>query len=268
MRRFILGAFSLFFVAPGTAVAEPLQPVSKWDLNYGDTDCAAIRNYGSAAEPITLAIRPSPTGETYEILVGRRRFGPQFAQELEGSVDFGNGPIKAWLLHYATPKKFEVYQFRIKAAEFAQARSARAVSLHIKDAPDFAFTLESIPQLLAGLDACTVDLKRYWNMDGEKDGRIAKLATGDIRKEFSSDDYPSEAFNRQQEGTAQFLLLVDEKGKVAGCHVTVASGVPALDAMGCVVIVQRAKLNPALDSAGKPVRSTVTTPPVRWQIAG
>lgn len=260
----------MFILAPATASAaqQPLEPVSKWDLNYGDTDCAAIRNYGSPAEPITLAIRPSPNGETYEILVGRRRFGPEFAQELEGSVDFGNGPINAWLLYYSTPKKFEIYQFRIKAAEFAQARAAKAVSLHIRDAPDFTFTLESIPQLLTGLDVCTADLKRYWNMGGEKDGRVAKPATGDVRSVFSSEDYPSEAMNREQEGTAQFLLLIDEKGKVAGCNVLVASGVPALDAMGCVVIMQRVRLKPALDSAGKPVRSTYTTPPVRWQISG
>lgn len=270
MRRFCLAFFLVLLLAPvPAAVAEPLQPVSKWDLNYGDTDCAAIRHYGRAKDPVTFAIRPSPNGETYEILVGRRTTAPDFAQELQGTVDFGNGPIKAWVLHYGTPaKKLDIYQFRITAAEMAQARTAGSVTLRIKDAPDFAFALDSVPQLLTGLDACTIDLKRYWNMDGEKDGRIATLARGDVRSVFKPDDYPTEAQMRGQEGTAQFLLLVDEKGKVAGCSVIRASGVPALDAMGCVVILQRVKLTPALDRAGKPVRSTVVTPPVAWRLEG
>lgn len=72
--------------------------------------------------------------------------------------------------------------------------------------------------------------------------------------------------NRGQEGDAQFLLLIDENGKVAGCHVLIASGVPALDAMGCSVIRNRARFKPAVDSAGKPTRSTVVTPKVSWRL--
>jgi protein TonB len=80
-----------------------------------------------------------------------------------------------------------------------------------------------------------------------------------VRTVFTANDYPSEALNRGQEGDAQFLLLIDENGKVAGCHVLIASGVPALDAMGCSVIRKRARFKPAVDSAGKPTRSTVVT---------
>jgi len=53
---------------------------------------------------------------------------------------------------------------------------------------------------------------------------------------------------------------------VAGCHLLLASGVPVLDAMGCVVIQERARFQPALDSSGKPVRSTFITPKIRWRI--
>lgn len=253
--------------AAARASAAPLEPVGKWDLNYGDADCLAFRDYGNVQRPITLALTESPNGETYEILVARRSNPPEYAQELQGSVDFGNGPITAWLLRYRSPTKgYDVYQFRIPAADMAQARSAKAVTLRIKDASDFAFTLEAIQPLLKGLDACTADLKRYWNMDGEKDGRIAKPARGDVRRVFRPSDYPSEAMNHLQEGDTQYLLLVDEKGKVAGCHLLLASGVPVLDAMGCVVIQDRARFQPALDSSGKAVRSTVVTPRIRWQI--
>jgi TonB family protein len=251
---------------PGPASARTLQAVGPWDLDYGQAQCIASRDYGDAAKPTTLAIRQSPNGETYEILLARRSPAPDFAEELQGSVDFGRGPIKAWLLHYRTKTgKLDIYQFRISAAEMAQARSAAAVTLHLEGMPDLAFELALMPQLLDGLGTCTADLKRYWNADGEKNGLIIKPARGDLRDVFRSDDYPAEALNRGQEGRAQYLLLVDEKGKVAGCQVLLASGVPVLDAMGCAVIQTRARFTPAFDRTGKPVRSMVVTPPVQWQ---
>jgi protein TonB len=62
------------------------------------------------------------------------------------------------------------------------------------------------------------------------------------------------------------ILLVDEAGKVAGCDVLSPSGIPALDIMGCQVIRNRARFTPALDATGKPVRSTVVTPPIIWSM--
>lgn len=59
---------------------------------------------------------------------------------------------------------------------------------------------------------------------------------------------------------------MDEKGAVAGCDVLTPSGVPALDAMGCEVIKEKAKFSPAMDSHGKGVRSVVTTPAVTWRV--
>ena len=233
-----------------SAAPGPFVPLKNGVVDYGDTQCTAYRTYGNPEKPLTLAIRPSPNGQTYEMLLARPSGATDSVEELKGSVDFGHGPIKAWLLHYrAKTKNLDIRQFRISANEMAQARAAAAVTFNIEGEPGAAFQLSAMPQLLAGLEACSADLKKYWNMDGEKDGRIAKSAKGDVRGVFSSpDDYPSEALFRGPEGDAQFFLLVDEKGKVAGCHVLVPSGVPVLDAMGCVVIQTRAKFTPALES--------------------
>ena len=256
-----------FLALPQPASARSLQAVGPWDLDYGQAQCIASRNYGDAAKPTTLAIRQSPNGETYEILLVRQTPPPEYAEELQGSVDFGHGPLRAWLLHYRPSSgKLNIYQFRIPATAMAEGRTASEVSLKIPGMPDVGFQLASMPQLLDGLEACTADLKHYWNMDGEKNGAIAKPARGDLRDLFSSGDYPWQALNNRQEGDSQYLLLVDEKGKVAGCQVMLASGVPALDAMGCAVIQERGRFTPALDPNGKPVRSMVVTPKVRWQL--
>lgn len=249
------------------AFAEPLHATGKWDLDYGQTECTASRPYGTPADPITLAIRQSPNGESYEILVARRYRVSEPATEEQGSVDFGNGPIKAWALFYQTAgKTLDVHQLRISAAEMAQARSANSIALHISGSSDYLFEVALMPQLLDGLQACTRDLKRYWNMDGGKAGAIAKASRGDLRSIFSADDYPWEAISWGQEGKGDYLLLIDERGKVAGCQVLTPTSVPILDAMGCVVIEQRAKFTPAEDKDGKPVRSTYVTPPIKWEL--
>lgn len=264
--------FGLASVTASASVCSPvstaaLKPFKPWVVDYAEAQCIATRDYGSLDRPITLGIRPAPNAETYELLVARAGPTPAYAQELEGSVDFGRGPLKAWVLRFRPGKSnLDVYQFRIGAAEMAQARPAETVALRTKGGADFQFEVSSMSQLLDGLNACVANLEQYWNMGGEKDGRIAVPAKGDVRGLFSSDDYPSEAVSRGQQGKGQYLLLVDEKGSVAGCYVVTPTGVPALDSMACAVFQQRAKFTPARDRSGKSVRSTAVTPPINWRL--
>lgn len=256
-------------VSTTRASAEILQPAGNWVLDYRDDQCLASRDYGRPEKPVTLGVRPAPNGETYELLVSQPHAGPEFATELKGAVDFGPGPIKAWLLSYGGRiTKSIVYQFRVSAADMAQASSAETVTFRPQGAPNLTFALRSMPALLNGLQECTRDLKRYWNVNGDQDGSIVTPAKGDVRSVFTTDDYPADASQHNQGGSSQFLLLVDEKGLVAGCHVLKPSGVPVLDAMGCQVIRRRTKFIPARGQDGKPIRSTVTTPPVVWRLEG
>jgi TonB family protein len=253
--------------APARGVADALQPTRGWVVDYRDDQCLATRDYGSADKPLTLGVRPSPNGETYELMVARPHSGPDFANEQKGAVNFGRGKIKSWLLNYGGKStRSDIYQFRISAAEMQQARSAPTVTLSTESAAAFTFQLASMPALLKTLEDCTMDLKRYWNMGAGNEQLVAAASKGDLRGIFSADDYPQEALYRGQGGDSVFLLLIDEKGNVAGCHVLEPSGVPALDAMGCQVIRKRAKFVPATDAQGKPIRSTVTTPKISWRM--
>jgi TonB family protein len=258
-------AASLLFSSAAIAESVELQPTDSWVLDYAAAECLAYREYSQAGKKLVLAIEPSPTMDSFEIAVLRDRSGPFYAEELQGSVDFGNGRVDAWLLHYGHAKQ-DVYRFRISAAELDQARSAPSVRLKADSSRDFTFSLSNVPALLDELAACNRDLIQYWNVDGERDGKIAVPAKGDVRSVFSANDFPQQALDRRQQGDAQFLLLIDEQGKIAGCHVLKPSGVPVFDAMGCEVIQERAKFKPAMDSAGKPLRSAVVTPLVRWRL--
>lgn len=265
-------AFALASAAAAAGAAPqpiaPMSPIKPWLVDYAPSHCHAERTYGSPADPITFAIRSSPTGDTYELLVQRKKRGPWYARELPGSVDFGRGPIKAWLLHTGVRgQALSFYKFRISGAEMAQARSANSVTLHVSGAPDVAFRLNSMPALLSELDKCTEDLQHYWNMTPAEQARIATPAKGDVRSVFTFEDYPAEALASGQEGGARFALLVDERGDVAACYVAQPSGIAALDGMGCQVIRDRAKFKPAIGVDGKPVRSGVVTPQVVWRMS-
>jgi TonB family protein len=254
-------------VGASAAPTPPLRPSGAWVLDYDATQCIASRQYGTDKNAVTFAIRPAPNGGNYELLIGRPRYGPMFGEELNGSVDFGNGPIKAWLLHYGgSKKKVSIDQFRISAAEMAQARTATSVNLRTGDGMSANIALTNMPELMKGMDDCNADLKRYWNIENPEKQNVAVEVKGDVRNVFRSTDYPQEAMKNRQEGRVQFLLLINEQGKVAGCNVVEASGIPALDGMGCQVIVERAKFQPALDKQGKPIRSAYVTPPVVWRI--
>jgi TonB family protein len=246
--------------------AKALEPIQNWVLDYREDQCLASRDYGSAADPVTLGIRPAPNGQTYELMAARRGSGPEFATEKKGSVDFGNGPINAWLLNYGGAlTKADVMQFRISALEMRQALTAKTVTLRESGRPQLSFTLAAMPALLKGMQECTADLQQHWNM-GEREKVIATQARGDLRGLFDPGDYPAEALQRHQEGSVRFLLLVNEAGRVSGCHVLQPSGVPVLDAMGCQVLRKRATFTPARDAAGKAVRTAVTTPLIVWRL--
>lgn len=263
---FILCA-PLLVAASSPPAPPPLQPIKPWVVNYDTAECTAQRSYGDPANPSVLVIGPSAWGDNYELMIVREGQGPKYAEELQGSVDFGTGPIKAWLLRWGgkTPKPREYIKFRINGAQMAEAHSADAVSFHIDGRRDIAFSLAAVPALFDTLKDCTVDLQHYWNMIDPEQKKIAAPPVGDIRSIFTSDDYPDEAMAHNQEGKAQFQLFIDEKGKVAACYVLEPSGIPALDGLGCQVIRKRATFKPAIDTAGKPIRSAYVPPPVQWR---
>ena len=267
MRTFVaLTSAVIWSYFASSAAAAPLQPITNWDVDYGDTQCTAARSFGDASAPTVLGLVPSLAGDTYKLIIGVPRPGPRYAEEVQGTVDFGHGDVTGWLLHYGGKNvKMSNFEIRISSAQMEQARSAATVQVRSRNGDSFNFALSDMPPLLDALSKCTTDLQHYWS-GGHEVGPLSKTAKGDVRTIFSPDDYPSEAIARMQGGTTQFQLMVDEKGAVAGCDVVRQSGVPILDVMSCQVIKERAKFSHAMDAHGKAIRSVVTTPPIVWKI--
>lgn len=64
------------------------------------------------------------------------------------------------------------------------------------------------------------------------------------------DDYPTAALEAGEEGIVSFEIVVDPKGSVADCQVTVGSGSEELNRRTCELLTVRARFKPAIDAKG------------------
>ncbi len=72
----------------------------------------------------------------------------------------------------------------------------------------------------------------------------------------TQDDYPIEALNANEGGTAAMTIQVDARGAVTGCTITQSSGSAALDATSCRLMRERGRFTPATDAKGQPTASS------------
>lgn len=268
VRLVSLASGSVAFFVSHTALSSPLPPVKAWGVDYGDTQCTAVNSFGNADSPIVLGIVPSIGGETFRWVVSVPHAGPPSARNVDATVKLGGTSMKKPLLYFGKAGvKMSIYQLTLTAAEMEPARTAPSFVIHASNGTSFDLATPDMSSVLDALKKCTADLQQYWNMNVEL-AKGPRLQGKDPRGAFSADDYPSEALMRGLGGTSQFRLLVDDKGAVAGCDVLRASGVPVLDVMGCQVMQERLKFDPAADAKGQAQRTVVTTPPVTWRVDG
>jgi TonB family protein len=258
--RAVLGAAAILYFTSGTSGAAsrlPLQPNGNWIVNFDDAQCIAQRNYGTQEDPLWLVLKQPPLGDFMQFSIIEKRSGNSLATEVNGTVEFdGQTPHKIRVLRYGSVKlKMRTLMMNLPIEHFASARSASALRLRAEGF-DAAFALADIEPVLKVMDDCVSDLRQVWNVKGsdEDERAVRDDAKGDLRRLFSSEDYPMQAMRRGDTGSVRMVFLVDETGRVADCSVMETSGVAALDAQSCVVIKERARFTPAIGKDGKPAK--------------
>jgi TonB family protein len=68
-----------------------------------------------------------------------------------------------------------------------------------------------------------------------------------------------------EQGVVEVALDVAPEGRVTACTVTASSGSAILDASTCRILRSRARFNPALDAAGKPVPDRIASR-IAWRM--
>jgi hypothetical protein len=259
MLRYLMPA--VVILAHTAVSAAPLLPTGPWHLYYLPSSCAAERPFGDHI----LGFERAPLGDTTRLIIigpGRSTESRQLDSLIE--LSDGGAPIKSSSIVYGTSKKDRRGITTIVASGDAQRVSEskwlRLSTLGTEPAskrstpsrkPIFSaeFNVGSTVALAKELTKCMDDLRRHWGM---VDGELPKPA--------------QLAANADQAGSTKFLLMIDESGAVIDCLVSETSKVASLDAMGCQVMRARVRAKPALDSAGKPVKS-IYVQTVNWQLS-
>lgn len=130
-----------------------------------------------------------------------------------------------------------------------------------------AFALDQVGPLLEVMNNCVADLRKIWNVNGsdEDERTVREDAKGNLRRLFSSGDYPRDALLGGDGGSVKVVLLVDEKGRVADCSVMETSRVAVLDAQSCAILKERARFKPAVGKDGKPAKDAFIQG-IKWQL--
>jgi hypothetical protein len=234
------------------------QPIKGWVLDYGDTACTATRAFGTEAAPILLAFRPSPNGHVVRLGVARPgKGGPARMFPVATNIY----PPKAQLsgLRF-TARKHDLVWVNVERLTLDKLPAAGELDIRGEDEIDERFAVPGIAAVLKALDKCNEDLRRYWNVAGsEVVASVPAKPLKPLPEYFSDEDYPGQAIQEDAGGTSAVMLMIDESGTLKDCMVEQTSGIAVLDAMTCAVLLERAKFRPALDSAGKPVRSVFNT---------
>lgn len=271
MRDMIFRSFALRLALAMATAAEaapgPRAPSGKWNVDFGDAQCIAHRDYGTEGGSPRLVLKGTPLGDVMQVAVLRdAAWTPADQVDATVAVD-QRAPVKTSLTMFSPKEsKQRVYLLNMPSAEFAAVRQAKSLAVRSVGLNE-TFALSEMEPVMKVMQQCVADLRRLFNIgaNGAEPTGLRARARADLVRLFSSDDYPDVAIRNGQSGRVKFALLIREDGRVADCTIVETSGVPALDSQACATLMARARFEPARDKDGKPAKDAVVGA-VNWRI--
>lgn len=256
----IVALWTAIWIQPAPALA--VEPVSEWKIEPSDVRCVAVRKYGTADKPLTLALKAPPTGSAMQLAVIRHGYRNKGGQ-IDATVTLDGRGFTTYALVYplgfpAKRSKQSVSLVHLPPEAAAAVRLANELDLGIKETSKDEFPLGNLKDVWADMDRCLDRLKNSWNVGEQYAGRIASEPVDivPLQSMFSGDDYPPAAAWKSFSGTTSVLLLIDETGAVKDCTLTESSGMAIIDSRTCALISYKGRFKPASGTDGKPIKSS------------
>jgi Gram-negative bacterial TonB protein C-terminal len=276
---------------PALAAARPpveLARNGKWVVIWQDDSCVLAGAFGSSEQEIKLKFTRFAPGDSFSL----QAYGKQLRTGVAAtkmSIDFGpvEDPTELFALNgpYGQDSGFadlgslrlDDWQFPKKDSDSnAQAPRIPAesealvtyVDLKLEHGRRFRLATGPMSGPMRALRQCNTDLVKVWGFDPAVQASLSRpvTPTNNPGRWLSWTDYPSGMLDRGKSAVIQFRLDVDEAGTVTGCHVNQITKGEGFTAATCNQISRRARLSPALDAQGAPVKSFYTNT-VRWIIS-
>ena len=284
--RVIVAAAAVTSSVAAYAAKEPirLEPISKWEVNYADDSCRMARKFGDTDQYGTVIFDRYGPGDSLNITLA----GPVFKKIGSSEVldikfgpneDVQNGPFFVGTIGETIPTLVLRGSYRIGPFTKAEQREIK----NNKDNPDYQspivgpereasvsdltilrplrqpvqLSLGSMKAPFSAMNKCVENLLTFWGIDIERHAKRSKSVqpTGNPGQWLNSNDYPAKMVEKSQPALVDFRLSIDETGKPSACHIQKSAGGKDFDDVSCKALMKRAKFNPALDEASKPLAS-------------
>jgi hypothetical protein len=263
-----------------------LEPLSPWNIDYGEQKCRLSRLFGPRETPHLLYIEQASPGATFTLAVAGPEFAKvqrdrvlklgiaedQIAREVSAlTAEFGkigNGlivtrkrlrepaPLAAgevvWNAGQLDPREGAA----IKRIIFA--RNTRAI----------VFETGELGGAAQAMNACTEDLLSEWGLDVAQHKRFqaAKVLNGEAVAKRVFDTYPRKALLKDEEGDFSARLIVEADGTVSECALEGLTVNEALRPELCQYL-REARFEPARGADGQPIRSFYVLP-ISYRLQG
>jgi len=261
--------FVMFASIIAMAAAAPIQPTGKWVVDFADNACVLSRQYGAGEDQFSANFKAPLLGKQFELVIARPEKHPDEESYDEGWIEKPDGrriePIKSY--SYSTVAKTRLTRVSFDPERYTVGEDGERLNLHINAKRAYDLAMPDFKAALSVLDVCLKDLRKVHGVDEATLARIATPAktSGRLLSAFSTEDYPSAELDDGGQGNVGVLYWIETDGRVRDCKVIETSHRPRLDEKTCQVIKYQVKFKPALDAAGKPIRSPDYSR-MRWRV--
>jgi TonB family protein len=267
-------------LVPQSAVAKDSAPLSlgrigKWEAHYEPDACHLAARFGTGAQELIVRLTRFEPSDSFELAM----FGEPVKQvgvDAQVKIDFGLAaqPDEVRVMLGTSGKRpmmlfggmrFDAFRWPDKSKDPViaptispeqEARITRAV-LRINSRRIYRIETGSMAKPMESMRTCLTNLVSYWGFDPVVQQGLTRKVTpiNSPGTWLNSNDYPRDALANGAQGIVQFRLDVSETGAVSACRVLFKTSPDEFADTTCRNITRRAKLLPALDAAGKPVKS-------------
>lgn len=249
-----------------------MQPSTKWIVEFADSSCIMARRFGSTDKPVDLHIKAPMLGQLFEVVIVVPETGSLSGNlHYEGWIERPDGTKAASISAggYSTISKAHLTRFYVDPEKYLIGQDGERLIVHLNKRRRYDFALPDLKKAQAVLDQCVTGLRDEFGVGEKVTRQIATPAKQQLSivRYFSTDDYPSEAVAKGEQGYVGALFWVETDGRVKECKVIESSHRKLLDERTCEVIRMRARYSPALDAQGKPIRSPHYQR-IRWEMPG
>ncbi|WP_162301926.1 energy transducer TonB [Croceibacterium ferulae] len=289
----LLAAAPLACLLSGPAHAAELAlasaPGSNWVMDGAENSCRLIREFGEGDDRVNLLITQWSPGKSFSMVVAGRPLR-RFDDGRPVEVQFGDAagplgprperPVKgtlgdnaaALIFHsvYLTPPPPDGANPAARPPEYGTAApmlppAARAAADRIElvqGRDRLRLEPTRLGDALAVLDDCSGQRLAEWGLDRAAHATMIQapepLNFEDLSRRIQR-YYPLAARMRGEQGNLHMRMLVDEAGIATDCTITAASETSRITTNACEQFTAEGLFLPALDAAGKPMKSFYAT---------